>query len=405
MRTYIHMCNVLNFNILVIIMKKFLFYLIFVNMSIFYVNSQASAQRVILFMIDGLHWEAPQKANMPVFNRLAKEGTYIRKSYMIIPHHPTIGDYSKYNSCSFPNPVLHQGTIFLDPKNKMIQEIFSPAQQTAFIVNTVDYASVGRGFSTCIMDDMLTDEQVVEYACNILNHQQPVFMRVHLQRPGQRGNDISRSAPDSPYYRNIFAASSPYVEAVENADRLLGRFVQFLKDKNLWDGTVLIVTSDHGQSRIGWHSFFDEESWMTPLVFAGNAIAVGRELPYFEHTDIAPTIAGLLGKDGPAHNGGAGVFVKQILKNTDASGYAPVEYIKIMNRQILEFNRLRAGMIVLSKSDVYYGNVAALLENETFIKPFAHQDRILEWYKTGNTAALIELNETVLKQMRTILSQ
>jgi hypothetical protein len=96
--------------------------------------------------------------------------------------------------------------------------------------------------------------------------------------------------------------------------------------------------------------------------------------------------------------------VKQILKNTDASGYASAEYIKTINRQILEFNRLRAGMIVASETDVYYGNVVALLENETFIKPFAHQDRILEWIKNGNTAALIERNEAVLKQMRTIIS-
>ena len=385
-------------------MKKLLLYLIVAHFCVFSVESQTYAQRVILFMIDGLHWEAPEKLNMPAFNRLAREGTYIRKSCTIIPHHPTIGDYSKYNSCSFPNPVLHQGTLFLDPQNKMIQELFSPAQQTAFVVNTVAYASVGRGFSTCIMDDILTDGQVVEYACNILKNQHPVFMRVHLQRPGQRGYDISQSALDHPCYRNIFATSSPYVEAIENADRLLGQFVQFLKDEGLWEGTVLIVTSDHGQSRIGWHPFFDEDSWTTPLVFVGNAIADGRELSCFEHTDLAPTIAGLLGKEGPAHDGGAGVFVKQILKSADVSGYAPQEHVKTINRQIREYNILRARLTLLSETDSHYGNVVALLENETFIKPFAHQDRILEWKKNENTTKLIETNEAVLKQIRAILS-
>ena len=387
------------------ICKKLVLYLMLANMTVFYVKSQTPARRVILFMIDGLHWEAPQKINMQAFNRLAKEGTYIRKSYMIIPHHPTIGDYSKHNSCSFPNPVLHQGTIFLSSQNKMIQELFSPAQQTAFVVNTVAYASVGRGFSTCMMDDTLTDDQVVEYACDILKNQNPVFMRIHLQRPGQSGYDISQSAPDQPFYRNIFAAHSPYVEAVENADRLLERFVTFLKEANLWDDAVLIVTSDHGQSRIGWHPLFDEESWTTPLVFTGNAIAEGRELSYFEHTDLAPTIAGLLGKEVPAHNGGAGVFVKQILKDTDVSSYHPAEYIKIINRQIREYNFLRARLILRSETDGYFANVVALLDNEAFTKPFAHQDRILDWAKAGNTAALIETNEMVLKQMRSILSQ
>jgi len=374
-------------------------------MSVFSVKSQTPVQRVILFTIDGLHWEAPQKLNMPAFNRLAKEGTYIRQSYMIIPHHPTIGDYSKYNSCSFPNPILHQGTIFPDIRHKMIQELFSPAQQTVFVVNTVAYVSVGRGFSTCIMDDTLTDAQVVEYSCEVLKNQNPVLMRIHLQKPGQLGYEISQSTSDKPYYRNIFAAHSPYVEAIENADRLLGQFVKFLKDANLWDGTVLVVTSDHGQSRIGWHPLFDEDSWTTPLIFVGNPIAAGRELPYFEHTDLAPTIAGLLGKEGPANDGGAGVFVKQILKNTDVSGYTPAENIKIINRQIREYNFLRARLILLSETDAYYANVVALLDNEAFAKPFAHQDRILDWGKAGNTASLIETNEAVLKQMRMILSE
>ena len=80
-------------------------------------------ERVVLFMIDGLHWQAPEILNMPVLNALIKQGTYVQKSYMIIPHHPTIGDYSKFNSCSFPNPVLHEGTIFIKPENKFLQEV------------------------------------------------------------------------------------------------------------------------------------------------------------------------------------------------------------------------------------------------------------------------------------------
>ena len=144
---------------------------------------------------------------MPVLNDLIRQGTYIEQSYVIIPHHPTVGEYSKFNSCSFPNPVLHEGTLFLSPENKMIQELFSPQQQTAFVVNTTAYKSVGRGFSTLVMDDTFSDAEVVDCAINILETQSPVFTRVHLQRPGQRGYDIARSTPDKPYYRNIFDES------------------------------------------------------------------------------------------------------------------------------------------------------------------------------------------------------
>ena len=52
--------------------------------------------RAIVFLIDGLHWQAPEKLHMPVLNKLIGQGTYINKSWMIVPHHPTVGDYGKF---------------------------------------------------------------------------------------------------------------------------------------------------------------------------------------------------------------------------------------------------------------------------------------------------------------------
>jgi predicted AlkP superfamily pyrophosphatase or phosphodiesterase len=359
-----------------------------------------SPRRVILVMIDGLYWQAPELLDMPVLNRLIKEGTYIQKSAMILPHHPTVGEYSKYNSCSFPNPMLHAGTVFIRPENKYIQEIF-PGKQTLFVVNTAAYRSVSRGFSTCVMDVSMTDSQVVEQAEALLKHQDPVFMRVHLQTPGEMGTAVALKSEDKPYSRNIFGKGSPYVKAVEEADRLLGEFVSYLKDEGKWEGSVLIVTSDHGQSRIGWHPLFDEESWSTPLLFVGTGIARGRELPYFEHTDLAPTIAWLLGAEAPNSDGGAGMAVKEIMENTDIREYHPKMYIKTLNRQIKEFNILKAEMILKAEKDRTLSNTIAALENENLTpEPFYHQDRITDWYRAGSFSHLTEANEKILQQMR-----
>ncbi len=385
-------------------MKKFKVFLLLVICSASFAMAQSTVKRVILFGIDGLHWEAPAKLDMPVFNALIKKGTYIQQSYMIIPHHPKTGDYSKYNSCSFPNPVLHQGTLFLSPDNKMIQEVFSPELQTAFVVNTTAYRSVSRGFSTTIMDPTLSDRQVVETAMNILETQDPVFMRVHLQTPGSKGYEISQSTPNLSWFRNIYGKNSPYVEAVENADKLLGQFVDFLKRSELWDETVLIVTSDHGQCTMGWHPMFEEESWMTPLLFVGSRIARGRRLPYFEHTDLAPTIAGLLGTKPPNRDGGAGTSITAIMADADASAYHPVRHILTINRQIREYNLLKARMIIAAEKDTNISIAYALLDNSfSPAGPFYDQDKILDWYKAGNTGGLIETNEMILKKMRKLL--
>ncbi|MDD4427815.1 MAG: sulfatase-like hydrolase/transferase [Paludibacter sp.] len=360
---------------------------------------------VVLFMIDGMHWEAPQKLNMPVLNSLIQEGTYIQKSYMIIPHHPTVGDYSKFNSCSFPNPMLHEGTIFIRPQNKMIQEMISPKFQTAFVVNTTAYRSVGKGFSTCIMDNSLSDNQVVEQAVKLLENQDIRFMRVHLQSPGVKGVTIAMNSDDKPYARNIWGKGSPYVSAIENGDKLLGEFVTFLKKSGKWESTVLIVTSDHGQSNVGWHPMLDEDSWSTPMVFAGNSIAKGRKLPYFEHTDLAPTIAWLLGVKTPNNDGGAGKPVKEIMGDCDIAGYHPPEYIKTINEQIRSYCILNAQMVLASEKDNYLANILSSLENENLTpEPFYHHDRITDWNKAGSTQHLIEANQRILDKMQTLLS-
>lgn len=368
--------------------------------------SAKKPERVILFLIDGLHWEAPQKLNMPVLNAVIKEGTYIQKSYMIIPHHPTVGDYSKSNSCSFPNPMMHQGTIFLKPENKMIQEMISPKHQTAFVVNTNAYKSVGRGFSTCIMDNTLTDNQVVLQAIEVLKNQDVHFLRVHLQSPGVIGTKIAMNSEGEPYSRDIFGKDSPYINAIENADKLLGQFIDYLKKTGKWETSVLIITSDHGQSKVGWHPMLDEDSWSTPLVFAGNEIARGRQLSYFEHTDLAPTIAWLLGVKTPNNDGGAGKPVKEIKAEFDAGNYNPPMYIKTINQQIKLYNLLNARMVLAAEKDNYISNIISSLSNENLTpEPFYHQDRITDWYKAGSTQHLIEANEIVLDKMKTVLNK
>lgn len=368
--------------------------------------SAKEPRKVILFMIDGLHWEAPAKLNMPALNGLIKEGTYIQKSYMIIPHHPTVGDYSSYNSCSFPNPMLHEGTIFIKPGNKMIQEMVSQKYQTAFVVNTNAYSSVEKGFTTCIMDPLMTDEQVVVQAEELLKSQDIRFMRIHLQTPGILGVSVAMNSAGKSYSRNIWGTGSPYVSAIENADKLLGKFIDYLKTSGKWENTVLIVTSDHGQSNVGWHPMLDEDSWMTPLVFVGDGIARGRRLSYFEHTDLAPTIAWLLGVNAPNNDGGAGKAVKEITEECDASGYNPPQYIKTINQQIRTYNILHARMVLAAEKDNYISNIISSLENENLTsEPFYHQDRITDWYKAGSTKHLIEANEKVLEKMQQVLNQ
>lgn len=363
-------------------------------------------ERVIVFLIDGLHWKAPEKLSMPVLNRLVEQGTYIPRSTMILPHHPTVGEYGGMHSSSFPNPVLQAGTLFIGARTCMLQEAFSSGDNSLFIANTKAYLSVSRGFTINIHEPGMRDEEVVDESIGLMQRHAIRYARIHLQTPGNEGRYLSYTSPDKLYYRNIWGKGSPYVRSVEEADRLLGRFIAYLNDSGKWNSTLLIVTSDHGQSERGWHPIIETDSVQTPLLFAGPGIAPGRRLPYFEHTDLSPTIANLMGIDPPNTDGGAGRFINEVLAGTDAGSFKHSRYIEIINRQLNEYNALRARIMIAGEKESYFSSLISYLENELLTpEPFYHQDRFLEWHRAGTTQHLIEVNQRILEQMRHELAQ
>ena len=195
-------------------------------------------------------------------------------------------------------------------------------------------------------------------------------------------------------------------KALKNADKLLGKFVRHLKETGKWQDTVLIATSDHGQSNIGWHPLFDEDSWATPMVFAGKGIAKKRTLPYFEHTDLAATISMLLDATAPSNNGGSGRMVKEILAINDSKNFKHPRYIKTINEQNKLFSMYKAELLLASDDNLHYSIILASLENTILTpEPFYHQDRITEWHKAGTTEHMIAANDIILEQMKTALGK
>ncbi len=360
-----------------------------------------SIERVIVFIIDGMHWQAPAKLDMVHYKALAAAGTSIGQSCLIIPHHPTVGEYGQLHSTSFPNPVLQEGTIFVQKGNRMLQDLFGAGEPTAFMVNSKAYETVTRGFDICLQHPGYTDEALVTHSLEMLDRLPIRYLRIHLQTPGNEGRFLTTTAPDKPYYRNIWGEGSPYAAALKEADRQLGRLVSFLEKKRWLENTLLIVTGDHGQSIKGWHPVIDPDSSLTPLLFHGPGIARGRQLTYFEHTDISPTIAALLQKQPPNTDGGAGRFVDAVLETTALPAAAHPRYIETINRQLNEYNALRARILIQAETDSYYSSLLTYLENELLTpEPFYHQDRFLEWYRAGSVQHLVETNNGILEKMR-----
>jgi arylsulfatase A-like enzyme len=99
-----------------------------------------------------------------------------------------------------------------------------------------------------------------------------------------------------------------YDGEVRSMDRAFGGLVAFLKAKRLYDSSVVVFTSDHGEEfgehgRIGRHShtLFDELLRVPLLVKLPSARLAGTAVEVQARgIDVAPTILGVLGVAPPA---------------------------------------------------------------------------------------------------------
>jgi len=112
-----------------------------------------------------------------------------------------------------------------------------------------------------------------------------------------------RKVPDGEAYPGFFA---PVASAIHRVDGCLGGFVDFLKRTNRYDNSVIILTSDHGDSlgeegRWGHAYFIFPEVMRIPLVvhlpsWMKGATAVDTAAVTFS-TDLTPSLYALLGHE------------------------------------------------------------------------------------------------------------
>lgn len=107
--------------------------------------------------------------------------------------------------------------------------------------------------------------------------------------------------------KDIGLIKNRYINAVHHLDQQLGRVFAYLRDKQLLDSTLVVITGDHGEEFMenghwGHNSQFTHEQTHVPLVLAvpGQAPAVVERLS--SHLDLPATLLPLLGANNPAED-------------------------------------------------------------------------------------------------------
>ncbi|WP_082593336.1 sulfatase-like hydrolase/transferase [Paenibacillus sp. Soil766] len=100
-----------------------------------------------------------------------------------------------------------------------------------------------------------------------------------------------------------------YYGMISHMDAQIGRVIAALKEKGIYDNTLIVYTADHGLA-VGQHGLMGkqnlyEHSVRIPLIFRGPGVPEGKQLRALaSNIDIFPTVAGLCDVDLPEETEG-----------------------------------------------------------------------------------------------------
>jgi hypothetical protein len=288
------------------------------------------------------------------------------------------------------------GSVFIRPKQPLIQDVFSPDEWTAHVTNSRAYTSLDPGHEFSMVTDT-TDDAAIAEALELFKRHDIRFMRIHLQDTGSGGWSCHNEKRDVPWKQNIWAEGSPYAAAALHADELLGEFIAGMKAMGKWDGTLLVVTSDHGNARTGAHPITEEDSRLSPLVITGPGVRAGGRVESAESIDIVPTICHLLQKPPPNSDGGSGGVIAGVAAGDGTAADTRIPKLAPINRQIIEYTNLFARLQMAARTDP---SIRTELENAQ--DQFLGIERLTDWPLRGDVASLVSQNETVLAGLRAL---
>jgi len=286
--------------------------------------------------VENFSWHGYERETTPFIDSLTKQGAAFHRHYAQAP--ATLYSVSSYLSgryfaTSYHDDVGMQAAFRVRPdEERLVSEIASQnAYHTAgfstspWFYETSQLARTFDEFQVCRSNDgamePLDDMAVRIESWLNLTRDNPFFLYIHAMDthfPHEINPDVSRWYPkDMPQDRadalRRGKAAPPfndrdreYLRAVydgglRQADSAVKRICGGLKDAGVWDQTILVISSDHGELlgedgqtlqhpiRETQHSLFH-----TPLVIRGPGITAATRIDELtENVDIVPTLADL----------------------------------------------------------------------------------------------------------------
>lgn len=266
--------------------------------------SAKQPSHIVFIGLDGWGAYSMPKADMPNVKALMDRGAWTLKKRSVLPSSSAINwasifmgvgteghGYTQWGSQTpeIPSIALSENGIF--PTIFTVVRMQKPDAVTGLIYEWPGIAYVTDTLSTSYHKNVPVgpdndSSAITAEAVRYIKEAKPLLFAMTYDNPDHVGHTAGHDTPE-------------IYDILAYLDGQIGRVIQATKDAGIYDDTVFIVSSDHGGIEKG-HGGITLREMETPLIMAGPGIKdIGELQSAIMQTDIAPTIATLLGLTYP----------------------------------------------------------------------------------------------------------
>ncbi len=230
-----------------------------------------AVQNVYLLVIDGVRPDVLQEAYTPHLDGLKREGAYTGKAWTVFPSTTLAAIPSLQTGTP---PEVHQVTDWNGSvRAHTLTEVFKEKGKTVVLVRQsgitgnyqADYAT-GLWYPSSVDNP---DRYFVERALELIDEYNPFYLTWYSSTPDNRGHRYGHD-------------SEEYQQAIEHVDGEVGIFLKGLRERNLLENALIVVTTDHGMTG-KMHSLGYETDMRIFSIWRGPYIKDNYQIPEKKH--------------------------------------------------------------------------------------------------------------------------
>jgi len=236
------------------------------------------AKHLVFIGLDGWGGAYVSKANMPTVKRMMSNGAWCLTALNVLPGQ----SWPNWTSLFCGAPPEKRG-------KKEFPSIFTlvenNGQKSAFFYEWTELGKICSD-SAAEKQEIFTNLESAQKIAASIKEQKPFFTAVVFNEPDATGHARRWGSVD--YYAKL-AQIDGFIAIIEQA----------VKDAEIYDDTIFVLSADHGGSMY-WHESNTPIKRNIPLIVFGDGIKEGfKIISTVNIYDIAPTMAALMGMEIP----------------------------------------------------------------------------------------------------------